>query len=186
MPALNESQKAFLRAGYIAVVTTLRADGSPHSTLVWIDCDGEDVLFNTARGRAKVRHLLVDSRVSIMTTDGGDFHRWLAVDGRAAFVHEGADAHIQSLRRPLPGRHSGARNGAGDRPRAARAHRARGLELASASMRPAAKSSRAACSSGGRSRLPTWSARKGGVVRRDIQAPLSDGGVPATRLTSIR
>ena len=39
--------------GPLAVVTTLLADGSPHSTVVWIDCDGEDVLFNTARGRAK-------------------------------------------------------------------------------------------------------------------------------------
>jgi PPOX class probable F420-dependent enzyme len=97
MLALNEAQKAFLRAGHIAVVTTLRADGSPHSTLVWIDCDGEDVLFNTARGRAKERNLLADPRISIVTTDGGDFHRWLAVDGRATFVDEGADAHIQSL-----------------------------------------------------------------------------------------
>src|SRR4028119_356487 len=35
----------------------------------------------------------------------------------------------------------------------------------SAVARPAAKSSRALRSSGGRSRLPTWSARKGGVVR---------------------
>ena len=53
MAQLNDTQKAFLREGHLAVVTTLRADGSPHSTPVWIDCDGEDVVFNTARGRAK-------------------------------------------------------------------------------------------------------------------------------------
>src|SRR6516164_4801924 len=35
----------------------------------------------------------------------------------------------------------------------------------SAAIRPAAKSSRAASTDAGRSRLPTWSARKGGVVR---------------------
>jgi PPOX class probable F420-dependent enzyme len=97
MPALNEAQKAFLRAGHLAVVTTLRADGSPHSTVVWIDCDGEDVVFNTARGRAKERHLLRDTRVSMMTTDCGDFDRWLAVDGHATLVDEGADEHIQAL-----------------------------------------------------------------------------------------
>src|SRR5579875_952915 len=39
---------------------------------------------------------------------------------------------------------------------------------ASASMRPASKSARALMSSGGRSRLPTWSARKGGSARRDM------------------
>jgi PPOX class probable F420-dependent enzyme len=97
MAQLNETQKAFLREGHLAVVTTLRADGSPHSTPVWIDCDGEDVVFNTARGRAKERHLLADDRVSIVTLDGRDFHRWLTVDGHATLVDEGADAHIQSL-----------------------------------------------------------------------------------------
>jgi PPOX class probable F420-dependent enzyme len=78
-------------------VTTLRADGSPHSTVVWIDCADGDVVFNTARGRAKERHLLADPRVAVMTIDAGDFHRWLAVDGRATLVDEGADEHIQSL-----------------------------------------------------------------------------------------
>lgn len=97
MPALTETQKAFLRAGHIAAVTTLRADGSPHTTPVWIDCDGEAVLFNTARGRAKERHMLADPRVSIMTIDGDDFHRWLTVDGHATLVDEGADEHIQTL-----------------------------------------------------------------------------------------
>ena len=97
MPALNEAQKAFLRAGHAAVVTTLRADGSPHSTVVWIDNDGEDVLFNTARSRAKERHLLDDPRVSIVTVDGADAHRWLTVDGTATLVDEGADEHIQTL-----------------------------------------------------------------------------------------
>jgi PPOX class probable F420-dependent enzyme len=97
MSSLNDAQKAFLRAGHLAVVTTVRVDGSPHSTVVWIDCDGEDVVFNTARGRAKERHLLVDDRVSVVTTDGDDFHRWLTVDGRATLIDEGADAHIQSL-----------------------------------------------------------------------------------------
>ena len=38
----------------------------------------------------------------------------------------------------------------------------------SASIRPSLKSSRACSSSGGRRRLPTWSARKGGVVRGDM------------------
>ncbi len=41
--------------------------------------------------------MLDDARVSIVTTDGADFHRWLTVDGRATLVDEGADAHIQTL-----------------------------------------------------------------------------------------
>jgi PPOX class probable F420-dependent enzyme len=78
-------------------VTTLRADGSPHSTVVWVDADGGDLLFNTARGRAKERHLLADPRVSVVTIDENDFHRWLTVDGRAELVDEGAGEHIDAL-----------------------------------------------------------------------------------------
>jgi PPOX class probable F420-dependent enzyme len=97
MPDLNEAQKAFLRGGHLAVVTALRPDGSPHSTVVWIDCVGGDVVFNTARGRAKERYLLADPRVSVMTVDSEDFHLWLAVEGHAVFVDDGADEHIDML-----------------------------------------------------------------------------------------
>src|SRR3954465_1048629 len=41
----------------------------------------------------------------------------------------------------------------------------------SSSSWPTACASRASCSSGGRSRLPTWSARNGGLVRSDIETP---------------
>jgi PPOX class probable F420-dependent enzyme len=94
---LSGRQEAFLREGHIAVVTTLRGDGSPHSTVVWIDGADGEVRFNTARGRAKERHLLVDSRIAITVVDAGDFHRWLTVEGRAILVDEGAAEHIDAL-----------------------------------------------------------------------------------------
>jgi PPOX class probable F420-dependent enzyme len=97
MPELSEQQESFLREAHLAVVTTLRADGSPHSTVVWIDGDAGDALFNTARGRAKERHLLGDPRVSVTVVDGSDFHRWLTVEGRATLVDEGAPEHIDAL-----------------------------------------------------------------------------------------
>ena len=78
-------------------MTTLRADGSPHSTVVWIDGEDGDVLVNTARGRAKERHLLADPRVSVVVLDAADPHRWLAVDGRATLEDEGAGEHIDTL-----------------------------------------------------------------------------------------
>lgn len=78
-------------------MTTLRSDGSPHSTVVWVDGEGGDLLFNTARGRAKDRFLQADPRVAVMTIDENDFHRWLLVEGTAALVDEGADEHIDAL-----------------------------------------------------------------------------------------
>jgi PPOX class probable F420-dependent enzyme len=79
------------------VVTTLRADGSPHSTVVWVDAEDGDVLVNTARGRAKERHLLGDPRVSVLALDAADAHRWLLVEGRATLEDEGAGEHIDAL-----------------------------------------------------------------------------------------
>ena len=52
MAKLTEKQKEFLRNPYVGTVTTLREDGSPHSTVVWVDdVENGDVSFNTAYGR---------------------------------------------------------------------------------------------------------------------------------------
>ena len=98
MPTLTDDQRTFIRDNaYAAVVTTLRKDGSPHSTVVWIDEDGGDVVFNTARGRAKDLHLKNDPRVSVMVVDPNDHYKWVAVSGRGEMTEEGADASIDHL-----------------------------------------------------------------------------------------
>jgi PPOX class probable F420-dependent enzyme len=97
MSKLSEAQAEFLRNPYYAVVATLRADGSPHQTVVWVDTDGEDVLFNTAEGRAKPRHMRANPFVSLTVVDPQNGYHWVAVTGKAELSHEGADAHIDSL-----------------------------------------------------------------------------------------
>ena len=39
MATLNEKHRKFLEKPFVGTVTTLRADGSPHSTIVWVDND---------------------------------------------------------------------------------------------------------------------------------------------------
>jgi PPOX class probable F420-dependent enzyme len=82
---------------YAGIVTTLREDGSPHATVVWVDVDQGKPSFNTARGRAKPRHLERDPRVSLLVIDPGDQYRWVAVSGRAELTEDGADAQIDKL-----------------------------------------------------------------------------------------
>ena len=95
---LTDEQRTFLRDNaYAAVVTTLRSDGSPHNTVVWIDEEGGDPVFNTARGRAKDLHLKRDPRVAVMVVDPNDQYKWVAVSGRAELTEEGADASIDHL-----------------------------------------------------------------------------------------
>jgi PPOX class probable F420-dependent enzyme len=98
MAQLTDEQRTFLRDNaYAGIVTTLREDGSPHTTVVWIDEDGGDVVFNTARGRAKDLHLKRDPRVSVLMIDPNDQYKWIAVNGRAELTEEGADASIDHL-----------------------------------------------------------------------------------------
>jgi PPOX class probable F420-dependent enzyme len=94
---LTPSERAFLAEPHVGTVTTLRPDGSPHSTVVWVDVDGDGVLFNTAIGRAKERYLQRDPRVSMLVLDPRDVHRWVAVDGTAELTTEGAREHIDRL-----------------------------------------------------------------------------------------
>ena len=99
MAQLTEAQRAFLQDNpFVGTLTTLRADGSPHSTVVWVDTDGDDVVrFNTPRGSLKDRHLQRDPRVSLVVIDPAEMYRWVGVTGIAETTLEGADDHIDAL-----------------------------------------------------------------------------------------
>jgi PPOX class probable F420-dependent enzyme len=98
MAILTDKQADLFRGKNWGVVTTLREDGSPHSTPVWVDSDGEHVLFNTAVGRAKERHLRRDPRVSVTVLPAENQQAgYVSVTGRAELVEEGAVEHIDKL-----------------------------------------------------------------------------------------
>jgi PPOX class probable F420-dependent enzyme len=97
MTKLTDAQAAFLANPYYAVLATVRGDGSPHQTVVWVDTDDGDLLFNTAEGRAKPRYLRENPNVSATIVDPADGYHWVAVSGTAELTHEGADGHIDRL-----------------------------------------------------------------------------------------
>jgi PPOX class probable F420-dependent enzyme len=99
MAALSANQAAFLRDNaFVGVATTLRGDGSPHNTPVWVDADGAgNPQFNTAHGRAKPRHIAHDGRIALTVVDPQNAFRWLSVSGSATLVDEGADEQIDRL-----------------------------------------------------------------------------------------
>jgi len=97
MASLTEQQQDFLKNPYVGVATTLRADGSPHSTVVWVDVDDNGVSFNTAYGRAKPNNLARDSRISLIVVDPADPYKWVSVSGKATLTDEGADGQIDNL-----------------------------------------------------------------------------------------
>ena len=96
---LLESKKAF---GHIA---TVGADGAPQVTPVWIDFDGTNLRFNTARGRVKDKNLQRNPRVAISIQDPENPYRYLQIRGRVTGMTEkGADDHIDALAKKYLGK----------------------------------------------------------------------------------
>jgi len=82
-----------------AVLTTLASDGSPRSSIVWIDYDGTCALVNTTLERLKGRDMAADPRVSLLVVDPDDTSRYLQIRGDAELVTEGALEHLDRLTR---------------------------------------------------------------------------------------
>src|SRR3954447_11613788 len=94
---LTREQQQVLDNPFVGVVTTLRDDGSPHSTVVWVEQQEGEVSFNTATGRAKQRHLDGDSRLSLTVVDPADPYRWVSISGHADLATDDADPQIDRL-----------------------------------------------------------------------------------------
>ena len=97
MPTLNEKQAKLLLDTNLAVVATIRPDGTPQLTPTWVDWDGKHVLINTAEGRYKPKYLSRDPRVGVFVLDRNDPYNWVSITGRAELTHEGAEEHIHKL-----------------------------------------------------------------------------------------
>ena len=104
MAKLTEAQSRMFTDPYYGVVATVRPDGSPHQSVVWVDYDGENVVFNTAEGRAKPRHIRANPNVSATVVDPENPYRWIAVSGPVEMSEEGAAEHINKLSHKYRGR----------------------------------------------------------------------------------
>jgi PPOX class probable F420-dependent enzyme len=86
------SKRAFANLG------TLMPDGRPQVTPVWIDLDGDFVVFNSAKGRQKDKNVRRDPRVALSIVDPDNPYRYLEIRGRVAEITEhGANEHIDKL-----------------------------------------------------------------------------------------
>ena len=95
---LSDKARALIARPVLASLTTLGKDGSPQVTPLWIDRDGDDLIFNTAKGRVKERHMENDPRVAVSVVDPDDQYNVVAVCGTVIDITtDGADEHIDAL-----------------------------------------------------------------------------------------
>ena len=65
--------------------------------MVWMDVEGDELLFNTAEGRRKPDNIRRDPRVIVSVQDRNKPQAYAVFHGRGRVTAAGADAHIDKL-----------------------------------------------------------------------------------------
>lgn len=95
---LSPQARALIQRPVLASLATIFPNGSPQITPLWIDLDGDDVLFNTSEHRVKARNLRRDPQVAVSVIDPDDFYNVVAFRGTVIdMTHEGAVEHLNAL-----------------------------------------------------------------------------------------
>ena len=97
---IPEAFRDLLSGDALATLTTMRADGTPHPTPVWIDFEDGRLLVNTRADRVKAAHMQRRPAVALCIVDPRNPYRYLSVNGEVESVSEdGALAHMDALAR---------------------------------------------------------------------------------------
>jgi PPOX class probable F420-dependent enzyme len=94
---LPQSVKNLLQDKAYGHVITFNPSGKPQVTMVWMDVDGDEVLFNTSEGRRKTENLRRDPRVIVSVQDRNNPQAYALFHGKGSIESAGADEHIDRL-----------------------------------------------------------------------------------------
>ncbi|WP_406460959.1 PPOX class F420-dependent oxidoreductase [Streptomyces sp. NBC_01622] len=86
MPIFDESVRALLDGKNFASVATLRPDGAPQTSVVWVKREGDTVVFSSLQDRQKVRNLRHDPRVSLSVFDLANPYASVEIRGTAEIL----------------------------------------------------------------------------------------------------
>ena len=104
---LSAAARAFLDEVRFVVLATVLPGGAPQQTVMWYILDGDEIVFNTKRGRLKDKNLGRDPRVSLCIADG---YRYVTIRGPVTIVEDPATAQADIRRIAI--RYSGPEKGA--------------------------------------------------------------------------
>ena len=82
-----------------AIVATNMPSGHPQAQMMWVDCDGENIIFNTEIHRAKFKNLERDPKVTVTIMETGNPWSYSEVRGHVSEIVRGQEArdHIDSM-----------------------------------------------------------------------------------------
>ena len=79
------------------VLSTLNQDGSVHTTIIWVNVEGDALAFNSARGRHWPGNLERDPRATLTVLNEDNPYEYVEIKGSVEEVDQGADAHMDTL-----------------------------------------------------------------------------------------
>jgi PPOX class probable F420-dependent enzyme len=88
---LSDKVRALFDDKNFAVLSTLEPDGRPHSTVVWVKRDQDDLLFALPKSRRKTANLHRDPRVAVVVFDAANPYESAQVQG-TAHIEDDPDA----------------------------------------------------------------------------------------------
>ena len=96
---LEEQINKLAQGKNFAAVTTLLPDGTPQTKPLWIDSDGEHLVFNTEVHRRGFKNIQRDPRVTVAIIDQDNPYKYVEVRGHVVETVTGpeARAHIDQL-----------------------------------------------------------------------------------------
>jgi PPOX class probable F420-dependent enzyme len=80
-----------------AVLSTLNADGTIHSAVIWLNTEDGKLALNSARGRAWPTNLERDPRATLLLLNEDNAYEYVEIKGTAKLTDDGADEHIDTL-----------------------------------------------------------------------------------------
>jgi PPOX class probable F420-dependent enzyme len=96
-----ESHADLLEKPTFAHLATVRPDGSPQSSVMWFDWDGEVIRMTHTKTRQKFRNLENEPRIALSIADPADGYRFLEVRGTVESIEADDDqaSFYQSLQK---------------------------------------------------------------------------------------
>ena len=94
---LPESVRALLADKAYGHVITFNPSGTPQVTMVWMDVDGNQAVYNTAEGRIKVRNLRKDPRIIVSVQNRNEPQSYVCLTGKATLTEVGAETNLDKL-----------------------------------------------------------------------------------------
>jgi PPOX class probable F420-dependent enzyme len=97
MARLADKARTLFDDKNFAVLSTLEPDGKPHSTMVWVKRDGDDLLFALPKSRRKTANLQRDPRATVVIFDPASPYESVQVQGTALVEDDPAGKLIDEL-----------------------------------------------------------------------------------------